>query len=94
LAGGAFGAGAGALDASWWKDEVGIPDDFVKRVGSMIQPGDSAVYALLRTVNPDVIADQFRGYGGTVLKTTVNRNQEAKIEKALNDRGASLYQPH
>ena len=60
----------------------------------MIQPGDSAVYALLRTVNPDIIADQFRGYGGTVLSTTLNRNQEAKIEKVLNDRGASLYQPH
>ena len=93
LAGGAFGAGAGALDASWWKDEFGIPDDFVTTVSSMIQPGDSAVYALLRTVKADVVADQFRGYGGTVLSTTLNRDQEAKIEKVLNDRGASLYQP-
>jgi uncharacterized membrane protein len=94
LAGGTFGAGAGALDASWWKDEFGIPDDFVTRVGSMIQPGDSAAYALLRTVNPDVVIDQFRGYGGTILSTTLNPDQEAKIEKVLNDRGVSLYQPH
>ena len=46
LAGGAIGAGAGAIDASWWKDEFGIPDDFVKQIGGMVQPGDSAVFAL------------------------------------------------
>ncbi len=56
-AGGALGAGAGAIDASWWKDEFGIPDDFVKQVGTLIQPGDSAIYALLRTANPDIVAD-------------------------------------
>ena len=92
LGGGALGAGAGALDASWWKDEFGIPSDFVQQVGAMIQPGDSAIYALLRTANPDVVADQFRGYGGAVLSTTLDRNQEAKVEKVLNDRGSSLFQ--
>jgi uncharacterized membrane protein len=92
LGGGAIGAGAGALDASWWKDEFGIPQDFVKQVGAMIQPGDSAVYALLRTANPAVVADQFRGFGGTVLSTTLDRNQEAQVEKVLNDRGSSLFQ--
>ena len=56
----------------------------------MIQPGDSAVYALLRTVNPEVVIDQFRGYGGTVLNTTLDRNQEAKVEKVLNERGSLL----
>lgn len=93
LGGGAIGAGAGALDASWWKDEFGIPEDFVNQVGAMIQPGDSAVYALLRTANPDVVADQFRGFGGTVLSTTLDRNQQAKVEKVLNDRGSSLFHP-
>jgi uncharacterized membrane protein len=83
-AGAALGAGFGAADASWWKDEFGIPDDFVKQVGAMIQPGDSAIYALLRTANPDILADQFRGYGGTVLSTTLSRDQQAKVEKVLN----------
>lgn len=92
LGGGALGAGAGAMDASWWKDEFGIPEDFVQQVGAMIQPGDSAIYALLRTVNPEVVANQFRGYGGTVLSTTLNNNQEAQVEKVLNDRGSSLFQ--
>ena len=83
-AGAAVGAGAGALDASWWKDEFGIPDEFVKQVGSMIQPGDSAIYALLRTADPEILTDRFRGYGGTVLTTTLSRDQQAKVEKVLN----------
>jgi uncharacterized membrane protein len=88
LAGGAIGAGAGAIDASWWKDEFGIPDDFVKQVGAMIQSGDSAIYALLRTADPDVVADQFRGYGGTILTTTLSRGQQAKVENVLHNRAA------
>ena len=87
-AGAAVGAGAGAVDAAWWKDEFGIPDDFVKQVGAMIQPGDSAVYALLRTANPDIVADHFRGYGGTILSTTLSRDQQAKVEKVLSKKAA------
>ncbi len=87
-AGGALGAGAGAIDASWWKDEFGIPDDFVQQVGAMIQPGDSAVYALLRTANPEIVANQFRGFGGTILSTTLSRDQQAKVEKVLSNRAA------
>ena len=82
--GAALGAGAGALDASWWKKDFGIPDDFVKEVGTMIQPGDSAIYALVRTANPDLLLDQFRGYGGTILSTTLTRDQQAKVEQVLN----------
>ena len=79
----AIGAGAGAIDASSWKDEFGIPDDFVKQVSTMVQPGDSAIYAILRVGDPDVVADQFRGYGGTILRTTLTRDQQAKVEKVL-----------
>jgi uncharacterized membrane protein len=86
LAGGALGAGAGALDASWWKDEFGIPDEFVKQIGAMVQPGDSAIFALLRTVDPAFVADQFRGYGGTILSTTLSRSQQAKVEDVLHNR--------
>lgn len=87
--GAAIGASAGALDAAWWKDEFGIPDDFVKQVGAMVQPGDSAVFALLRTANPDIVADRFRGYGGTILSTTLSRDQQAKVEKVLGTKRAA-----
>ena len=89
LAGGALGAGAGALDASWWKDEFGIPDEFVKEVGTLVQPGDSAIFALLRTADPAFVAEQFRGYGGIILSTTLTRNQQAKVEDVLHNRAAA-----
>ena len=86
ISGTAIGAGIGAIDASTWKDEFGIPEEFVQRVGALVQPGDSAVFAILRVGNPDVVADKFRGYGGTILRTTLSRDQQAKVEKVLSAR--------
>jgi len=82
LGGTAVGAGLGAIDASSWKVDFGISEDFVKRVGELIQPGDSAIYAILRVGDPAVLADRFRGYGGTILRTTLSREQQRKLEEA------------
>jgi uncharacterized membrane protein len=84
----ALGAGLGAVDAESWKDEFGIPEDFVQEVSVLIQPGDSAIYAILRVGNPDIVADEFRGYGGTILRTTLSGDQQAKVEKVLSKRAA------
>ena len=82
--GGVIGATGGAIDASSWKDEFGIPDEFAKGVGGMVQPGDSAILAMLRTVDPVQVAEQFRGYGGTVLQTTLTKEQSAKVQAVLD----------
>ena len=79
--GGAVGATGAALDATWWKDEFGIPEDFVQDVGTMIQPGDSAIFTLSRAARPNELIEHFRGYGGTVLETTLNREQEEKVNR-------------
>jgi uncharacterized membrane protein len=83
LSGVALGATAGAIDASTWKEDYGISEDFVKQVGTMVQPGDSAIFALLRTLDPDLVAAQFKGYGGTILRTTLDPRQRAKVEGTL-----------
>lgn len=83
LSGVALGATAGALDAETWKEDYGISEDFVSNVGALVQPGDSAIFALLRTINSDLVAAQFKGYGGTVLRTTLNNEQKAKVEATL-----------
>lgn len=85
----ALGAGFGALDAESWKDEFGIPEDFVQEVSVLIQPGDSAIYAILRVGNPDIVADHFKGYGGTILRTTLSPEQEARVEKVLSNKAAA-----
>jgi uncharacterized membrane protein len=82
--GGALGASLGALDASSWKEDYGISEEFVRSVGAMVQPGDSAIFALLRTLDPQLVADAFRGYGGTVLSTTLSPYQQAKVEATLH----------
>ena len=83
LGGTAIGAGTGAIDAASWKDALDIPDDFVRQVGKLIQPGDSAIYAILRVGDPIVVADRFRGYGGTILRTTLRPEQQRKVEEVL-----------
>src|SRR5262245_58186733 len=86
LGGVALGATIGALDAETWKEDYGISDDFVQRIGTMVQPGDSAIFALLRTIDPELVAAQFKGYGGTILRSTLNPVQEAKVEATLHAR--------
>lgn len=84
LGGTAIGAGAGALDASSWKETYGISDEFVKEVGELVQPGDSAIYAILRVGDPEIVADKFRGYGGTILRTTLSGDQRMKVARVLS----------
>jgi uncharacterized membrane protein len=86
ISGVALGATAGALDADSWKEDYGISEDFVQRVGTLVQPGDSAIFALLRSIDPDLVAAQFKGYGGTILRTTLNPSQRAKVEATLQSR--------
>ena len=86
LSGVTLGATAGAIDAEDWKEDYGISEDFVQRVGTMVQPGDSAIFALLRSIDPELVAAQFKGYGGTILRTTLSADQQAKVEATLHGR--------
>ena len=83
LGGAAVGATTGAVGAKWWKEDFGISDNFVRDVGYMIQPGDSAIFMLGVGDRSDV-AKEFEGFGGTVLMTSLNDEQKTKIENVLN----------
>jgi len=87
LGGGALGALGGVLDAKWWKEEFGIPEPFVKAAAGMIQPRDSAIFALLHTVDPEKVVEEFRGYGGTVLQTSLSKHQAVEVQAMLNGVG-------
>lgn len=84
VSGGALGAVGGAVDAKWWKEDFGIPEDFVQDVGTLVQPGDSAIFALLRSADPTIVAARFSEYGGEVLSTTLTPEQAKQVEKILN----------
>ena len=83
VGGAALGAAGGAVDAKWWKEDYGISDDFVKEVGTRVQPGDSAIFALLRSADPTFVAAQFSDYGGTVLSSTLTPEQSKKVQAVL-----------
>jgi uncharacterized membrane protein len=83
---GATGAMIGADDAAQYKIDYGISDEFVKQVGGMIQPGESAVFVLARASEPAAVAEKFRGYGGTVLRTTLSPKTTARFQEVLTSR--------
>jgi len=87
VAGGTLGAVGGAIDADWWKDEFGISESFVRDMGRMIGRGDSAIFMLLRSADPEQVARQLAPYGGKLLWTTLTAEQEAKLQSILDTRG-------
>lgn len=60
LSGSAFGAGAGALSAALV--DYGIDDEFIRSLGSTIQPGSSALFVLVRRATPDRVLCELRQF--------------------------------
>jgi uncharacterized membrane protein len=83
---GAVGAVAGADDAATFKEQYGVSDDFVQQVGGLIEPGNSAVFAVIHASDPQAVAEHFRGYGGTILKTTLPPTKAAKVQDTIRTR--------
>ena len=76
-----FGAAAGAL-AGKFADLQNV-DDFVIQVGDNMPPGSSAILMLVRKADPEKALTELRQYGGTVIRTTLPDDAEARIRAAL-----------
>jgi uncharacterized membrane protein len=76
--GAAAGAAAGALT------DVGIDDKFMKELASTMTPGSSTLFVLVRKATPDKVLEELKGTGGTVLKTSLSHDDEAKLQAALS----------
>src|SRR5215471_19061517 len=88
LLGLAVGAGAGAVTGAL--SDVGIDDDFMKELATAMKPGSSALFVLVRSMTPDKVLDELRGTGGTVLKTSLSHEDEAKLQDALSGIPAAM----
>ena len=84
LLGLAVGASAGAVSGAL--TDVGIDDNFMKELAATLTPGSSALFVLLRNPStaPDKVLEELKGTGGTILKTSLSHEDEAKIQAALN----------
>lgn len=83
VGGATVGATIGGVSAKWWKDDFGISDEFIRHVSEMLQPGDSAIFAVLGGV-PQNFQRVFEDFGGNVLTTSLSDEQKEKIENVLN----------
>src|SRR5262249_22020023 len=77
----AVGAGAGAVSGAL--SDLGINDDFMKDLASTMRPGSSALFVLVRRATPDKVLEELQGTGGTVLRTSLSHEDEAKLQAAL-----------
>lgn len=85
--GGAVGAGAGALSGSL--SDYGIDDKFIKSLGDTIPNNSSALFVLVRKVQPEKVLAEFEGLRGRVLKTSLSPEQEKKLQDALSGTNAT-----
>jgi uncharacterized membrane protein len=81
LLGAAIGAASGALVGSF--SDVGINDDFIKRMRDDITPGMSALFVLTSDAVIDKVRDAFAGQRAELLFTNLSTEQENKLREAF-----------
>ncbi len=82
LGGGLYGAWSGALKGRLM--DYGLNDEFIKSLGSTIEPNSSAVFLLVRKAIEDKIMPRLSQYEAKVLKTSLSDEQEEKLKAALS----------
>lgn len=78
-----MGAGAGAVSGAL--SDVGVNDEFMKNVARQLQPGHSLLFILFRGITLDKALEELRGTGGTVIRTSLSHEDEARLRAALRD---------
>lgn len=79
--GGAIGAGSGALSGSMV--DYGIDDNLIKQIGQTLQPDTSALFLLIRKVQPEKVLSELSGFKGRVIRSSLSPEQESKLQAAL-----------
>ena len=78
----AIGAGMGALMGKLTKSS--IDKQFQDQVRDMLKPGTSCLFLMLEKVTPDKAIEAMSKYGGTVLKTSLSRDDERALQEELH----------
>jgi len=78
----ALGAGLGALMGK--VEKTGIDKAFQQQVRDMLQPGTSALFLVIEHATPDRAVEAMSQFGGTVLKSSLSKEAEAELQKALH----------
>src|SRR3954469_18340570 len=78
----ALGAGLGALMGKI--EKTGINKEFQDQVRDMVRPGTSALFMIVGRVTPDKATAALSRFGGTVLKSSLSKEDEETLQQALH----------
>jgi uncharacterized membrane protein len=83
LLGAVVGAGAGALAARF--KNIGLDNNMMKEIGDSLKPGTSALFVLLRKINPEKVLDGLKDFDGRgkVFQTNLIKDDEKALREAL-----------
>lgn len=83
LLGAAVGAASGAIAGRF--TDVGINDDFMRKVSHAVVPGGSAVFVLLRKVSADKVLPRIEAFNkrGRVLQSSLSNADEERLRAAF-----------
>ncbi|HEB13143.1 MAG TPA: DUF1269 domain-containing protein [Actinobacteria bacterium] len=76
--GGLIGAAAGGIN------RLDIKEEFKKQIGAMVQPGTSAILAVVRHAAPEKVIESLEPYGGKVLRTSLSPEAEERLMDELH----------
>jgi uncharacterized membrane protein len=82
LFGAAIGASAGAISGAL--RDVGIDDNVMKKLAETLTPGHAALCVLIRQMTADKVLEEIKPFGGTVIKSNLSHEDEAKLRAALD----------
>ncbi|MCJ7662459.1 MAG: DUF1269 domain-containing protein [Anaerolineales bacterium] len=77
----AIGAVTGAVAGGL--TDIGVDDKFIKEVGEQIEPGDSALFLLVRDSTPDKVMDELRKFDAKVYQTSLSKEDEEKLRASF-----------
>lgn len=63
--------------------DYGINDAFMKELSANLQPGNAALFVLIKEMTADKVLKEIQDAGGTVLKTSLDDTKEQLLRKAL-----------
>jgi len=81
LLGVAVGAGAGALSGAL--SDYGINDTFMKEVSEVLQPGQAALFMMVRQHASDRVIERLGEKGGRIIRTNLDTTKEQAVREAF-----------